>query len=49
MFHLKQFSLASVHTLIVKKHLFLTIQEVICNNSVKCKYDFNVEKQFYFK
>ena len=25
------------------------IQEVICDNSVKCKYSFNVEKQFYFK
>ena len=25
------------------------IQAVICNNSVKCKYSFNVEKQFYFK
>ncbi len=23
-----------------------TIQAVICNNSVKCKYNFNVEKQF---
>ena len=22
---------------------------VICNNSVKCKYSFNVEKQFYLK
>ncbi len=32
-----------------QKHLFQTIQEVICNNSVKCKYSFNVENQFYFK
>ena len=32
-----------------QKYLSQTIQEVICNNSVKCKYSFNVEKQFYFK
>ena len=32
-----------------QKHFFQTIQAVICNNSVKCKYSFNVEKQFYFK
>ena len=32
-----------------QEHLFQTIQEVICNNSVKCKYNFNAEKQFYFK
>ena len=25
---------------------FQTIQVVICNNSVKCKYSFNIEKQF---
>ena len=33
----------------VKTFPFLTIQTVVCNNSVKCKYSFNVEKQFYFK
>ena len=32
-----------------QKHLFQTIQVIICNNSVKCKYNFNVEKQFYLK
>ena len=32
-----------------KTFLFQTIQPVICNNSVKCKYSFNVEKQFYLK
>ena len=31
----------------VKKFLFQTIQAGICNNSVKCKYSFNDEKQFY--
>ena len=29
----------------IKKHLFQTIQAVICNNSVKCKYSFDVEKK----
>ena len=33
----------------MKKNLFQTIQEVICNNSVKNKQSFNLEKQFYFK
>ena len=33
----------------VKKFLFQTIQAVICNNSAKYKYSFNVEKQFYLK
>ena len=33
-----------------QKHFyFQTIQALICNNSIKCKYSFNVEKQFYFK
>ena len=32
-----------------QKNLFQTIQEVMCNDSVKCKYNFNAEKQFYFK
>ena len=32
-----------------KTFLFQTIQAVICNNTVKCKYSFNVEKQLYFK
>ena len=32
-----------------KTFLFQTIQAVIFINSVKCKYSFNVEKQFYFK
>ena len=32
-----------------QKHLFQTIQAVICNISVKRKYSFNVKKQFYFK
>ena len=32
-----------------QKYLFQTIQAVICNNSLKCKYSFNVEKQFYLK
>ena len=32
-----------------QKHLFQTIQAVICNNSVKCKYSFNVEKIVLFK
>ena len=32
-----------------KTFLFQTIQAVICNNSVNCKYSFNVKKQFYFK
>ena len=30
----------------VKKFPFLTIQAVVCNNLVKCKYSFNVEKLF---
>ena len=33
----------------IKNILFQTIQAVICNNSDKCKYSFNVKKQFYFK
>ena len=33
----------------VKNISIKTIQAVICNNSVKCKYSFNVEKQFYLK
>ncbi len=32
-----------------QKNLFQTIQTVICNNSVKCKYSFNVEKRFLFQ
>ena len=32
-----------------KTFLFQTIQAVIYKNSVKYKYSFNVEKQFYFK
>ena len=32
-----------------KAFLFQTIQAFICNNSVQCKYSFNVEKQFYIK
>ena len=31
----------------VKTFRFLTIQAVVYNNSVKCKYSFNVEKQFF--
>ena len=39
-------------TQFVKNLFFQTIQfiqAVIYNNSVKCKYSFNVKKQFYFK
>ena len=31
----------------VKNIRFQTIQAVICNNSVKCKYSFNVEKVLF--
>ena len=42
--HFKQFSLAWVHSLIVKKtFLFQTIQAVIYYNSVYYKYSFNVK------
>ena len=33
----------------VKTFPFLTIQAVVCNNSVKCKYSFNVEKTVLFQ
>ena len=33
----------------VKNISIKTIQAVICNISVKCKYNFNVEKQFYIE
>ena len=42
-----QFSISTLFN--GQKHLFQIIQAVICNNSVRCKYSFNVEKQFYFK
>ena len=42
-----QFSISTVK--LSKTFLFQTIQAVVCNNSVKCKYSFNVEKQFYLK
>ena len=42
-----QFSVSTVS--MSKTFLFKTIQADICNNSVKCKYSFNVEKQFYLK
>ena len=49
MFYVKQFTLAEVYSLIVKNISISTIQAVIYNNSVKCKYSFNAEKQFYLK
>ena len=33
-----------------QKHFYFKLfKQFICNNSVKCKYSFNVEKQFYLK
>ena len=42
LFKIIQFSMSTLFN--CQKHLFQTIQEVICNISVKCKFNFNVEK-----